>query len=47
MRRVLGMFGGIGGLIGGCLVLLIVVDGLAAPWIAPYDPLAVDMLSVL
>ena len=47
MRRVLGMFGGIGGLVGGCLVLLIVVDGLAAPWIAPYNPLAVDMLSVL
>ena len=30
-----------------CLVLLIVADGLAAPWIAPYDPLSVDMTTVL
>jgi peptide/nickel transport system permease protein len=44
MRR---YFGGIGGLIGAILVLLIVVDGLAAPWIAPYDPLAVDMTASL
>jgi peptide/nickel transport system permease protein len=44
MRR---LFGGIGGLIGACLVMLIVVDGLLAPWIAPYDPLKVDMTETL
>jgi len=47
MRRILSLFGGAGGLIGGIMVLLIVADGLAAPLIAPYDPLQVDMLSVL
>ena len=41
------LFGGVGGLIGACLVLLIVADGLLAPWIAPYDPLQVDMLQSL
>lgn len=40
-------FGGWGGFIGAVLVLLIVIDGLLAPWVAPYDPLKVDMLSVL
>jgi peptide/nickel transport system permease protein len=44
MRR---LFGGVGGLIGACMVLLIVADGLLAPWIAPYDPLQVDMTQVL
>jgi peptide/nickel transport system permease protein len=44
MRRA---FGGIGGLIGACMVLLIVADGLLAPWIAPYDPLQVDMTQAL
>jgi peptide/nickel transport system permease protein len=44
MRR---LFGGIGGLIGVCLVVLIVADGLLAPWIAPYDPLQVDMTATL
>jgi peptide/nickel transport system permease protein len=44
MRR---LFGGIGGLIGACMVLLIVADGLLAPWIAPYNPLQVDMTEVL
>jgi peptide/nickel transport system permease protein len=44
MRR---LFGGIGGLIGACMVLLIVADGLLAPWIAPYDPLQVDMTQSL
>jgi peptide/nickel transport system permease protein len=47
MRRLTGLFGGAGGLIGALLVLLIVADGIAAPWIAPHDPLRVDMLSVL
>lgn len=44
MRR---LFGGVGGVIGACLVLLIVADGLLAPWIAPHDPLRVDMINVL
>lgn len=47
MRRLMRLFGGVGGLIGALLVLLIVADGLAAPWIAPYDPLQVDMTSSL
>jgi peptide/nickel transport system permease protein len=47
IRRLASKFGGIGGLAGAVLVLLIVVDGLAAPWIAPYDPLAVDMTAPL
>ena len=47
MRRVVALFGGIGGLIGAILVLLIVADGLAAPLIAPFDPLKVDMTASL
>jgi peptide/nickel transport system permease protein len=47
MRRLAGLFGGVGGLIGACLVVLIVADGLAASWVAPYDPLQVDMSQVL
>ncbi|WP_428533825.1 ABC transporter permease [Rhodopila sp.] len=46
-RRLTALFGGAGGLIGAVLVLLIVADGLAAPLIAPYDPLAVDMTASL
>ena len=44
MRR---LFGGVSGVIGACLVLLIVADGLLAPWIAPHDPLQVDMIQAL
>jgi peptide/nickel transport system permease protein len=44
---VIARFGGIGGLIGACLVFLIVADGLAAPWIAPHDPLLVNMTQSL
>jgi peptide/nickel transport system permease protein len=47
IRRLTALFGGIGGLIGAILVLLIVADGLAAPLIAPHDPLAVDMTASL
>ncbi|WP_428492775.1 ABC transporter permease [Rhodopila sp.] len=47
IRRLMAMFGGAGGFIGAVLVLLIVADGLAAPLIAPYDPLAVDMTASL
>ena len=44
MRR---LFGGVSGVIGACLVLLIIADGLLAPWIAPHDPLQVDMIQAL
>jgi peptide/nickel transport system permease protein len=47
MRHISTLFGGMGGFIGACLVLLIVADGLLAPWIAPRDPLQVDMLQSL
>jgi peptide/nickel transport system permease protein len=47
IRRLAALCGGPAGLIGACLVLLIVVDGLAAPLIAPHDPLRVDMTQVL
>jgi peptide/nickel transport system permease protein len=47
MRRMIAAFGGVSGLIGALLVVLIVADGLAAPLIAPFDPLAVDMTEVL
>jgi peptide/nickel transport system permease protein len=47
IRRLIALCGGPAGVIGACLVLLIVIDGLAAPLIAPYDPLQVDMTQVL
>jgi peptide/nickel transport system permease protein len=47
IRRAVKLCGGAAGVIGAILVLLIVIDGLAAPLVAPYDPLAVDMTSVL
>ena len=47
IRRLTALFGGAGGFIGAVLVLLIVADGFAAPLIAPYDPLAVDMTASL
>lgn len=47
IRRLAALCGGAGGFIGAILVLLIVADGLAAPLIAPYDPLAVDMTASL
>ena len=47
MRGLTSLCGGAGGLIGACLVALIVVVGLAAPWLAPHDPLQVDMTQSL
>jgi peptide/nickel transport system permease protein len=47
IRRVISACGGISGFIGACLMVGLVVDALAAPWIAPFDPLKVDMLSAL
>jgi peptide/nickel transport system permease protein len=47
IRRVISACGGISGFIGACLMLVLVADALAAPWVAPFDPLKVDMLSAL
>jgi peptide/nickel transport system permease protein len=41
------LFGGVGGMIGACMVLLIVAGSVLAPWIAPRDPLQVDMTAAL
>jgi peptide/nickel transport system permease protein len=45
--RIVASCGGAGGFIGACLMALLIVDALAAPWIAPFDPLKVDMLNAL
>ena len=47
IKRVIAACGGTGGFIGACLMSLLIVDALAAPWIAPFDPLKVDMLNAL
>jgi peptide/nickel transport system permease protein len=47
MRKFIASCGGAGGFIGACLILLMIVDALAAPWLAPFDPLQVDMLNSL
>jgi peptide/nickel transport system permease protein len=47
IRHLASLCGGAAGLIGAVLVLLIIADGLAAPLIAPYNPLQVDMTQVL
>jgi peptide/nickel transport system permease protein len=47
IRRVVAAFGGAGGFIGACLMLGLIVDALAAPWVAPFDPLRVDMSIAL
>ena len=46
-RRVLAATGGPAGLIGVCLILLLLIDAIFAPWIAPFDPLQVDVLRAL
>jgi peptide/nickel transport system permease protein len=47
LGRIIRTCGGVGGFVGACLVVLLVVDALAAPLVAPYDPLAVDMTASL
>jgi peptide/nickel transport system permease protein len=47
IRRTIATCGGISGFAGACLMLILVLDALAAPWVAPFDPLKVDMLSAL
>jgi peptide/nickel transport system permease protein len=47
IRRAIATCGGISGFVGACLMLILVLDALAAPWVVPFDPLKVDMLSAL
>jgi peptide/nickel transport system permease protein len=47
IRRTIRACGGVSGAIGACLIMLLVVDALAAPWVAPFDPSGVDMSNAL
>jgi peptide/nickel transport system permease protein len=47
IRRVKAACGGAGGFVGACLIALLVAAAIGAPWIAPFDPSGVDMLSAL
>ena len=47
IRRVIAACGGASGFVGACLIALLVADAIGAPWVAPFDPSAVDMLSAL
>ncbi len=47
IRRGIAACGGFSGFVGACLMLILILDAVAAPWIAPFDPLRVDMLSAL
>jgi peptide/nickel transport system permease protein len=47
IRRVKAACGGTGGFVGACLIALLVAAAIGAPWIAPFDPSGVDMLSAL
>jgi peptide/nickel transport system permease protein len=47
INRVIAFCGGAGGFIGACLMLFLIADAIGAPWIAPFDPLKVDMLNAL
>jgi len=47
IRRLIAHCGGAGGFGGLCLMAALIVVALAAPWLAPYDPLQVDVLSAL
>ena len=47
IRRTLNRFGGAPGFLGAAIVALLVLTALFAPWIAPHDPLAVEILNQL
>ncbi len=47
LRRLVNGFGGPAGFVGACIVAGLVVMAVGAPWIAPRDPLAVDILNQL
>jgi peptide/nickel transport system permease protein len=44
-RRLINNFGGGSGLFGACIVLALLIMAVGAPWIAPHDPLRVDIVS--
>jgi len=46
-RRAIGACGGTSGFVGACLIALLVASAIGAPWIAPFNPSGVDMLSAL
>jgi peptide/nickel transport system permease protein len=47
IRRIIAACGGASGFVGACLIALLVADAIGAPWVAPFDPSGVDMLSAL
>jgi peptide/nickel transport system permease protein len=47
IRRVIAACGGASGFVGACLIALLVADAIGAPWVAPFDPSGVDILSAL
>ncbi len=47
LRRLVNGFGGAAGFLGGSIVIVLVVVAVGAPWIAPRDPLLVDMANQL
>lgn len=47
LRRLVNGFGGGAGFLGGLIVVALVVLALGAPWIAPHDPLLVDITNQL
>ena len=44
-RRLINNFGGGSGLLGAVIILTLLVVAIGAPWIAPYDPLRVDIVN--
>ncbi len=47
IRRLIAACGGASGFVGACLIALLIADAVCAPWVAPFDPSGVDMLSAL
>jgi peptide/nickel transport system permease protein len=47
MRKLVNGFGGAAGFLGGLIVIGLVVMAVGAPWIAPHDPVAVDITNQL
>jgi peptide/nickel transport system permease protein len=47
LRRLVNSFGGGAGFLGGIIVIGLIVLAIGAPWIAPHDPLGVDITNQL
>jgi peptide/nickel transport system permease protein len=47
LQRLVNGFGGAAGFVGGMIVITLVVMAIGAPWIAPHDPLLVDITNQL